>query len=145
MKVIFLDFNGILDTYYDMDVISDCNLNRLKKIVDATDAKVVISSSIKNSYYYLGHFNNICKYLLNTLENVGIDVIGITPYRDSREQEINDYLKDHKGIESFCILEDDYDIKSLEENLVKLPMQSEEYPYGIQDEHVEKAIKILKK
>ena len=32
MKVVFLDFNGVLDTYDEMDVIDKSNLNRLKKI-----------------------------------------------------------------------------------------------------------------
>ena len=44
MKVIFLDFNGVLDTYDNMDEINPDNLNRLKHIVDETNSKIVISS-----------------------------------------------------------------------------------------------------
>ena len=57
MKIIFLDFNGVLDTYDNMNEIDQNNLKRLKYIIDKTNAKVVISSSIKNSYYYTGSFN----------------------------------------------------------------------------------------
>ena len=31
MKVVFLDFNGILDTYENMDVVDPDNLMRLKR------------------------------------------------------------------------------------------------------------------
>ena len=51
MKIIFLDFNGILDTYDNMDVIDEYNLNRLKRIVDESGAKVVLTTSNKNNYY----------------------------------------------------------------------------------------------
>ena len=34
MKVVFLDFNGILDTYENFDVIDPDNLNRLKRKLD---------------------------------------------------------------------------------------------------------------
>lgn len=54
MNVIFLDFNGVLDTYENMDEINKENLQRLKHITEETNAKVVISSSLKNSYYYTG-------------------------------------------------------------------------------------------
>lgn len=45
MNVIFLDFNGVLDTYENMDEINKENLQRLKHIIEETNAKVVISSS----------------------------------------------------------------------------------------------------
>ncbi len=54
MKVIFLDFNGILDTWCEMDVINYDNLQRLKRIVNETDSKIVISSSIKTGYVNSG-------------------------------------------------------------------------------------------
>ena len=45
MKVVFLDFNGVLDTYENMDVVDPDNLNRLKKIIDETGSKVVLTTS----------------------------------------------------------------------------------------------------
>lgn len=57
MNVIFWDFNGVLDTYENIDKINKENLQRLKYIVDETNAKVVISSFLKNSYYYTGYFS----------------------------------------------------------------------------------------
>ena len=45
MKVIFLDFNGIVDTYEDLDVINMDNLNRLKKLCNETGSSIVYTSS----------------------------------------------------------------------------------------------------
>ena len=70
MKVIFLDFNGVLDTYYSLDEIDKDNLLRLKKIVSDTGASIVISSSI-------------IKELINILLENDIDVTRITPSKDS--------------------------------------------------------------
>lgn len=70
MKVIFLDFNGVLDTYYSLDEIDKDNLLRLKKIVSDTGASIVISSSI-------------IKGLINILLENDIDVTGITHSKDS--------------------------------------------------------------
>lgn len=70
MKVIFLDFNAVLDTYYSLDEIDKDNLLRLKKIVSDTGASIVISSSI-------------IKELINILLENDIDVTGITHSKDS--------------------------------------------------------------
>ena len=94
MNVIFLDFNGVLDTYEKMDEINKDNLERLKHIAQETNAKVVISSSLKNSYYYTGHFSQHLKNIMREIESVGIEIIGITPQAKSREEEIILYLKE---------------------------------------------------
>lgn len=146
MKVIFLDFNGILDTYDNFDVIDNDNLNRLKRIVLETGAKVVISSSNKNNYWRSGQIRGILKYMIDSLVEVGIEVVGLVPMMDSREDEINAYLTMHPEIDSFVILDDDYEMPSLNDNLIKLPCQmigSEQR--GLEDKYVEKAIEILGK
>lgn len=143
MKVIFLDFNGVLDTYDNMDEINSTNLQRLKTIVDKTGAQIVISSSLKNSYYHTGHLSKKLKDIINELERVGIEVIDITPNAKTREEEINLYLDMHPQIENFCIIDDDYEMESLKENLVKLPSQMNEGQMGLEDIHMNMAIKIL--
>ena len=119
MKVIFLDFNGVLDTYDNMDEINPTNLQRLKTIVDETGAQIVISSSLKNSYYYTGTLSRKLKDIIRQLEEVGIEVIDITPHAKTREEEIKMYLDMHPEIGNFCIIDDDYEMESLKENLVK--------------------------
>ena len=143
MNVIFLDFNGILDTNDNMDVIDEGNLNRLKVLVDMFNAKVVISSSLKNSYYYTGRYSKLLQSIIDRLLEAGIDVIGITPKCESREEEIIMYLNNHPEISNYCILDDDYDMDELKEHLVKLPMQMEEGQMGFTQEYLDKAIGIL--
>lgn len=144
MKVVFLDFNGVLDTYDEMDVIDKSNLNRLKKIVDVTGAKIVISSSNKNNYYRNGYISGILKYLINSLLIEGFDVIGLLPMGDSREEEIKMYLSMHPEINEFVILDDDYEMPSFKKQLIKLPSQMiGSLQRGLEDKHVYKAIEIL--
>jgi len=145
MKVVFLDFNGVLDTCENMDQIDKENLERLKYIVDKTGAKIVISSSLKNSYYFTGHFSKHLQKIIQEIESVGIEIIGITPYVGDREKEIELYLAGHPEIDTYCILDDDYEMEALKENLVKLPPQMQIGQDGLNDEHVDLAIKILNK
>lgn len=145
MKVIFLDFNGVLDTYEEMNIINKENLERLKKIVYLTDSYVVISSSIKNSFYYGGFYSKTYLYVVSELEKAGIKVIGITPHAKTREEEIKIYLSEHKNIENYCIIDDDYDMESMKENMVKLPSQNNINQVGLDQESTLKAIKILKR
>ena len=143
MTVIFLDFNGVLDTNLNMDVIDDGNLERLRKVVLLTGAKVVISSSLKNTYFYTGRYSRLLQSIIDILLENGIDVIGITPKADSREEEIKLYLSMHPEIDNFCILDDDYDMESLKDYLVKLPMQMEEGQMGFTQDYADKALEIL--
>lgn len=143
MNVIFLDFNGVLDTNLNMDVIDQGNLMRLKNLVDMFDAKVVISSSLKNPFYYNGRHSKMFQSILEQLLEAGIDVIGITPQGNSREEEITMYLNDHPNISNYCILDDDYDMGSLKDHLVKLPTQMSEGQMGFTQEYMDKAIRIL--
>ena len=144
MKIIFLDFNGVLDTYQKMDVIDPANLSILIDIVKETNAKIVISSSIKNTFYLLKRPSKILNYLLSVLKENNIEVYGLTPYLDNREDEIITYLNEHPEIKDYCILDDDYFFESMKEHMVKLKEQL----YGgngLKDIEKEYIIKILKK
>lgn len=144
MKIIFLDFNGVLDTYQKMDVIDPTNLSILIDIVKETNAKIVISSSIKNTFYLLKRPSKILNYLLSVLKENNIEVYGLTPYLDNREDEIITYLNEHPEIKDYCILDDDYFFESMKEHMVKLKEQL----YGgngLKDIEKEYIIKILKK
>lgn len=144
MNIIFLDFNGVLDTFENIDEINIDNLNRLKYIIEETKSKVVISSSLKNSYYYTGHYNQILQNIIKELETIGIEVIGITPKANTREEEIKLYLHYHPEVSNYCILDDDYEMESLKDNLVKLTPQMDK-GQGLDDISMHKAIRILKR
>lgn len=145
MNIIFLDYNGVLDTNENMDVINLDNLQRLKHIVEETNSKVVLTTSKKNSFYITGVLNNKLQEDIKLMELNGIEVIGITPKADTREKEIELYLSSHLEVENFCIIDDDYDMNLFADNLVKLPNQIEEGQMGLDDYHMNMAIKILKK
>lgn len=137
MKVIFLDFNGIVDTYEDLDVINMGNLNRLKKLCEETGSRIVYTSS--------GRFSRFGRELINEMLTNGLDIIDITPKIDNkREEEIKMYLNCNPQIENYCILDDDFDMPSMKEHLVKLPVQSPG-SLGFTEEYYEQALKILSK
>lgn len=142
MKIIFLDFNGVLDNYDNMNIINESNLNRLKAIVNETNAKVVISSSIKTNYYYTGKMSKQLEYVVSSLENAGINVVGFTKKCETREEEIRVYLEEHPDIENFCIIDDEYYMENFSDNMVKLKPQMMG-GMGIQDEDMYKALEIL--
>lgn len=120
MKVIFLDFNGVLDTHDNMNVIDETNLDILLYIINETGAKIVISSSVKNSYFYCGEHNNVMKYLISEFTKHNIEIYGMTPWLDNREEEIKQYLLEHPEIEEYCIIDDDFFFESMKEHMVKL-------------------------
>lgn len=113
MKVVFLDFDGVINrmeldsnghlvTKYPADGIVNNEqairfLNALCKMVDA---KIVVSSSWKD-----------CCDTKAVLYNSGLDhnieVLGSTPKMDKRSEEIKAYLDTHPEIESYVVLDDD--------------------------------------
>ena len=142
MKVIFLDFDGVINNWEHFDEIDYNNVKYLLQIIDKTGAKIVSTSSKKYSFQR----NSSIKYedssfyeYVNVLRDYGINIEDITPYVDgNRELEISEYLRLHPDIEHFLILDDDYVIKNLKEHQVFLDLYR-----GICEEHVEPSINIL--
>ena len=140
MKVIFLDFDGVINDYLSFNQINDYNVEVLKRIINEINAKVVVTSSNK----YVWQINNNVEGLLNSyyikgLKEKGIDVFGYTPFKEyKREQEILDYLKKHPEITQYVILDDDYIIEPLKEHEIFLDLQA-----GLREKHISPAIKIL--
>jgi len=148
MKVIFLDFDGVINDYMTINEINEYNVEMLKRIVNETGAKVVVTSSWKMPYQRNNRdiesfVNN--NYYAQILKENGIDIIDWTPYMkqqgikdDQREQEILEYLKNHPEITQYLILDDDYIIESLKEHEIFLDLQS-----GLREKYIVPAIKIL--
>ena len=49
-KVIFLDFDGVINDYFTFDSVNDYNVSILKKIIEKTEAKIVVTSSNKYAF-----------------------------------------------------------------------------------------------
>ena len=148
MKVLFLDFDGVLNSHKwigaNQQLFSSQQLfmhkhvdveavARVEKICQATGAKIVVSSTWRR-------FNTLDQ-LQAILKDHGFtgEVIGATPILSSqRGKEIEHWLREHGPIESFVIVDDDSDMVHLMDKLVQTTFDK-----GLQDEHVEMAIKIL--
>lgn len=117
MKVIFLDIDGVLkDEDYDAEFKDEC-FARLKKIIDATDAQIILSSSWRISYWEFveNGFQTDSERILDLyrhFEKYDIKVSGRTGYTErsgpeSRPAEIRKWLADEPEVETFCIIDDD--------------------------------------
>ena len=121
MNVIFLDFDGVLDTehrYSDLDI--EKRIIILSDICHAYDCKIVIESSHKEFINEdtlesdVDWIDNIFK----CFKKYDIKCIGKTPVvkkvlSDStylpiwKEDEILEYLRRHPEIDSYCVIDDD--------------------------------------
>lgn len=145
LRVIFLDFDGVINDYLSFNEINDYNVEVLKRIINATDAKVVVTSSHK----YFWQINNNIKGFLNSnyvkgLKKKGVDIYDCTPFLESgikdnkREREISEYLKNHTEITQYVILDDDYIMENLKEHEIFIDIQG-----GLREKHIVPAINIL--
>lgn len=153
MKIVFLDFDGVLNSHWYMlefpkewnsgmaveGQIDPESVALVNKIVEDTGAVVVISSA----WRLVRSLDDLTRMLAN--KGFKGEVIGITPdlaHLDKRRgDEIQEWLdtsplKDQ--IESFVILDDNSDMVHLTDKLVLTG-----YTVGIEEHHVEKAIEIL--
>lgn len=154
MKVIFLDFDGVLNsTKYDRERdmtlntnIDESRLPLLKQIVEATKAKIVLSTSWRRHWNKNANdCDDVGLWINAVFAKHGLEIYGKTPqlhFGTGRKAEVLSWLEfPPETVESFVIL-DDYALgwEELGERLVKTS------PYigrGLEKEHVEKAIKIL--
>lgn len=128
MKVIFLDYDGVVNTLWFQDVNGEPNFNFptndrvnntqaiawLNKLCRETGAKIVVSSTWRMD-------NNYKECLYNAGLNKDIEILGKTPILHiARGIEIQHWLDENedKNIDSFVILDDDMDMEHLTEYTV---------------------------
>lgn len=161
MKIIFLDFDGVLNNTTDtrqkqndgkIPVLDNSGIevptlmgrlgidpehvSVLNKIIDQTGAFVVISSSWRIIYKYS------VPALQKALETSGFtgQVIGVTQNNGRiRGDQIKKWIEDHKDdVESFVILDDSNDMGLLINRLVHTSSS-----IGLKDSHIPKVLGIL--
>lgn len=156
MKVIFLDFDGVITTEASEWRLDTNKMFLVKRICDETNSKIVISSSWRR-FTLEDTLNMFSEYEQSGREVPFIlkeYVVGVTnrmyAFKEGnihshfglpRGCEISRYLTEHKDISKYVILDDDTD------------MLLEQAPYfintnwglGISEQDVEKAIEILNK
>lgn len=117
MKVIFLDVDGVLkEEDCNAEFKDDC-FERLKEIVDATGAEIILDSSWRIDYWDFVENNyqttdSQILDLYNHFEKYGLKVAGRTDDTlrsgpDSRPSEIRRWLANQPDIDNFCIIDDD--------------------------------------
>lgn len=147
MKVLFLDFDGVLnsqdyrDRYGSMGAgIDKSKMPMLKKLVDTTDAKIVIITSLRE---YWDKDPDKCDYfgkvINETFAEYGLEIYDKTPVSESgmREDDIRDWICENSSIENYVAIDDGALFARF---LVGHFVQPKD---GLEEEHVEKAVEIL--
>ena len=155
MKVIFLDIDGVLNSedYYTahMDdmmenpVDRQC-IERLRRIVAATGARIVLSSSWRGGWSREPEqMDELCQRLVETLAEYDLEIYDKTCVlkNGDRAKEIRLWIKNApEKVESFVII-DDNDFQWKKYHLRKKWVETDFSNGGLLDAHVEKAVKIL--
>ncbi len=161
MKVIFLDIDGVLNVYsHDHDEFGSQFhshfVDNLKRIIDETEAKIVISST----WRYAG-----LERMKEMWEKRGLpgDVIDVTPdctylfneglleltTRIERGYEIEYWLDENPGVQKYVILDDNDDFLPYQRGNFVRTSNNINHPdcvdigYGLTNECTNKAIRIL--
>lgn len=135
MKVVFLDFDGVIFTFgrYNFSAVACENVNYLLQL--EPDLKIVVSSSWRT-------FGT--DQVKKTLQAHGIDstkVIDITGDEDGeRGTQVKSWLDRHTEVTNFVVLDDESDFSNMMGHLVKTDPH-----IGLTEADVKKAIDILKK
>ena len=156
MKVIFLDIDGVVncsdtkERFHGLIGAEPEKIKLVKQIVDATGAKLVLSSTWRMGWFYEengSHLNDFqeWQYLKEEFAKQGLYFFDYTPLHKSRHRgtEIQMWLdKWEDEIDAYVVIDDDmYDIRDMHKgHMVKTSLD-----YGIQPGAVEMAIKILNK
>ncbi len=116
MNVIFLDIDGVLNTNWSISRcgyylgIDTARIKLLKQIVEATDAKIVLSSDWRYEFEVGAYKQKThhCKYLSNKLRKQGLTIYDKTENFGHlfRGKEIHDYLIEHPEITGYVVLDD---------------------------------------
>ena len=163
MKVVFLDVDGVLNDDYTNELIPNSifigidnkYVKNLKKIIDATDAQIVLSSTwrihqVKNNQN-LNESVDCLKYLKKKLDKYGLHYVSTTPHINhyKRGTEIKQWIEQNNDItiDGWVILDDQF-FFDFDEEMIKHLVQTEHmknfgYSYGLNDDDVKKAIQIL--
>lgn len=153
MKAIFLDLDGVLNSRrYDAardrskrTYIDPTRLELLRRIISATDAKIVLSTTWR---VHWDKDREKCdeegKYIADSFAEFGMEIFDKTAdlgLHFSRADEIRLWLSERDDIESFVVIDDYlYDWGNLSDRLVRT---NPNFGWGLEEEHVEKAIRLL--
>lgn len=154
MKIIFLDIDGVLNQRGSksrspsgcLGIDSD-KLDKLKQIVNETNAKIVLTSTWKTDWFKTEFKDELPRdgaYLEKKFRERGIYILDKTEEPSWAERGIGviSYIEKYKeNVESFVVLDDesfDFESVGISDRFVHTSFET-----GLLSEHVEKSIKIL--
>lgn len=141
MRVLFLDIDGVLNTfqiykeppshipkeqlkeldgyYFDICSSSDNRVSNLQAVTWLEKACKEFNLSIVISSTWRTNFDRCVTSLHNSGLDISIPIVGKTPTIDGyRGKEIEAYLKEHPEVEDFVIIDDDHDMKPYMDHLI---------------------------
>ena len=151
MKVIFCDVDGVLNNRGTTDRspggyrgVSNVLIHKLRRIVEATGAKIVLSSDWRLIRNIPGRKKDY-RYLVRKLRIVCS--LSIYDHTDDiswemRGREILKYLKDHPEVTAYAVL-DDIPFRDFSEGDLPAHLVLTDDRYGLTDKDVERAVRIL--
>ena len=152
MKVIFLDIDGVLNSEESAKkgIHIDSNMVlRLKAIMEATGAKIVISSTwrirtsiktLEELFWATGLGHHSRKIIDVTPQPRRNDMYAGTDRGVIRGDEIAQWLKENPEVEKYIIIDDDSDFHDdQKEHFIQTT-----WKHGLLEEHVQEAIELLK-
>lgn len=162
MNVLFVDIDGVLNSYGYKDIIVDRMVKVLGEICHKYNCKVVVESSHKPKLSEWEEESFLITKLNDYFKKYDIDCIGWTPsveIHDNdlilphfKDYEILYYLGKHPEIEHFAIIDDNdfYDLNVLKEYLIETKSYVSNHPEeeGLLPEHfmeVEKTLQLKNK
>lgn len=149
IKVLFLDFDGVITTVESFCSLDPILIRRIKTIVEKTNAKIVVSSSWKVGCRNANEFRKLMNhrpYKANMADDMVWwlmeNVYDVTDSKGRcRGDEIKRWLQKHPKTQSYVIIDDDADF--LDEQLFYF-VQTDFYE-GITEREEKLCIKVLNK
>ena len=154
MNIIFLDIDGVLNSYaYHKETENDLNLKSvdiLSQIYHKFNCKIVLSSTWRELKDIPDESaQKMWKHLVDTLSKYNMEIYDITPtIKNNRPLEIATWLQNN-SCSNHVILDDDFPLLEykkygLEKHVVKTIYFTYEIENGgLQEKHKDKAFKIL--
>lgn len=151
MKVVFLDFDGVLngDDYVRRQgrfglILDPEKLALLKKLIYATDAKIVLSTSWREHWSSMEEQCDSIGLEMNRIfRSYQMEIYDKTPQlRFQREQAIYQWLQQYPQVENFVVLDDRFlSADFLKEHFVL----TSNLRGGLDEDDIKKAIDILER
>lgn len=144
-RIVFLDVDGVLNNgswakamfdegvrVYRDDLLYEPSLMQLRRIIDETGAKIVVSSAWR-------HIPESYEHLREWLERFGMEIYDKTPYvGGERGDDITAWFNRNPGEYSYAILDDDSDMGIHMDKLVKT-----DFDKGLRYSDADRCIKLL--